>query len=249
MYFSATGNNLYIAKKLGGTLLSIPQLIKNGEYDIEDDVVGIVFPVFYANSPRIVREFLKKVNIKADYIFAIASYGSGGDQNALNIQIKTLKERGINVNYTNSVLMVDNFLPRFDMVKEKKLKKDSDIDGQIDKIKKDIESRKDYILSKKSFGLIPGIEKIAEAMVKKLYIEVDEGCTNCMICTQVCPRGNITLTEEKPVISDNCEFCLACVHHCKNKVLKTNKEVNKERYINPNVKLSEIIKSNNVIKD
>lgn len=188
MYFSATGNNLYIAEKLGGNLLSIPQLIKNEEYDIEDDAVGIVFLVFYANSPRIVREFLKKVNIKADYIFAIASYGSGGDQNALNILIKTLKERGINVNYTNSVLMVDNFLPRFDMAKEKELKKDSDIDGQIDKIKNDIESRKEYILSKKSFGLIPGIEKIAEAMVKKLHIEVDEGCTNCMICTQVCPR-------------------------------------------------------------
>lgn len=64
LYFSATGNNLYIAKKLGGELLSIPQLIKNNEYEIEDDVVGIVFPVFYANSPNIVREFLKKQILK-----------------------------------------------------------------------------------------------------------------------------------------------------------------------------------------
>ena len=91
LYFSATGNNLYIAKKLGGELLSIPQLIKNNEYEIEDDVVGIVFPVFYANSPNIVREFLKKANIKADYIFTIASYGSNGDQNALRLMKKALK--------------------------------------------------------------------------------------------------------------------------------------------------------------
>ena len=90
LYFSATGNNLYIAKKLGGELLSIPQLVKNGEYDIEDDVVGIVFPVFYANSPKMSREFLKKVNIKADYVFTIASYGSDGDQNALKIMRKSL---------------------------------------------------------------------------------------------------------------------------------------------------------------
>ena len=57
-YFTSTGNNLYIAKKLGGELLSIPQLIKNNRFDIEDESIGIIFPVFYANAPKIVREFI-----------------------------------------------------------------------------------------------------------------------------------------------------------------------------------------------
>ncbi len=48
LYFTSTGNNLYIAKQIGGELLSIPQLVKDNIYDIEDDCVGIVFPVFYA---------------------------------------------------------------------------------------------------------------------------------------------------------------------------------------------------------
>ena len=248
LYFSATVNNLYIAKKLGGELLSIPQLIKNNEYEIEDDVVGIVFPVFYANSPNIVREFLKKANIKADYIFTIASYGSNGDQNALRLMKKALNDRGMKVKYSNSVLMIDNYLPMFDIEKEKEIKKDLDIDGSIENIRRDIESRKEFIFKKKHFTNVPFIEKILEStMTKRFHVQVDDGCINCKICTQVCPRGNIRIIEEKPVLGDNCEFCLACVHHCKKNVLNTNKEFNKERYINPNIKLSEIIESNSIL--
>lgn len=107
LYYTSTGNNLYIAKQIGGELLSIPQLMKNEVFDIEDDAVGIIFPVFFATSPKTLREFLKKVNIKTDYLFLITSYGSDGDQNALRIMKETLNSRGIEVNYTNSVLMID----------------------------------------------------------------------------------------------------------------------------------------------
>ena len=124
LYFTSTGNNLYISRRLGGELLSIPQLMKNRDFNIFDDVVGIVFPVYYATSPKMIREFLKEVNITTDYLFLICSYGSDGDQNALKIMAKTLKKKGINVNYTNSVLMVDNYLPIFDMVQEKNIKDD-----------------------------------------------------------------------------------------------------------------------------
>ena len=129
LYYTSTGNNLHIAKRIGGELLSIPQLMKNNHLEIEDDIVGIIFPVFFATSPKTLREFVKKINIKANYFFIITSYGADGDQNALRIMKKTFNDRGINVNYTNSVLMVDNFLPVFDMAHEKEIKKDCDIDA------------------------------------------------------------------------------------------------------------------------
>lgn len=169
LYFTSTGNNLYISKQLGGELFSIPQLIKNQEFSIIDDCVGIVFPVYWATSPKMIREFVKKVEITTDYLFLICSYGSDGDQNALKIMTKTFEKRGIKVNYTNSVLMVDNFLPIFDMAQEKLIKKDSDIDKQIDLIKKDIGSRKDYKLSKKSFTNVPFIEKVLEKTMTEKY--------------------------------------------------------------------------------
>ena len=162
LYYTSTGNNLYIAKKLGGELLSIPQLMKNDEIGIEDESIGIIFPVFFATSPKTLREFVEKANIKTDYLFLITSYGSDGDQNALRIMKETLNRRGIHVNYTNSVLMIDNFLPVFDMAKEKELKKDLDIDGQIEPIKEDILNKKDYILDKEMFEAAPNIEEILE---------------------------------------------------------------------------------------
>lgn len=151
LYYTSTGNNLYISKRLGGDLLSIPQLMKNNEFYIEDDIVGIVFPVFFATSPITLREFVERVEIKEDYIFLICSYGADGDQNALKIMKDTFDERGIHINYTNSVLMVDNFLPLFDMEKERELKQNIDIDGAIDEIKNDIFNRKEYIFDKKPF--------------------------------------------------------------------------------------------------
>lgn len=250
LYYTSTGNNLYIAKKLGGELLSIPQLMKNDEIGIEDESIGIIFPVFFATSPKTLREFVEKANIKTDYLFLITSYGSDGDQNALRIMKETLNRRGIHVNYTNSVLMIDNFLPVFDMAKEKELKKDLDIDGQIEPIKEDILNKKDYILDKEMFEAAPNIEEILETtMTSKYHIQVGDECSNCRICTRVCPRGNIELIDDKPVIGDSCDFCLGCVQHCKTHTLYINDELNPdERYRNPNIKISEIIKSNNVIQ-
>lgn len=248
LYYTTTGNNLYIARKLGGELLSIPQLMKTQTFDIEDDIVGIVFPVFFATSPKTIREFLKKANIKADYLFLITSYGSDGDQNALKIMKETLNDKGINVNYTNSVLMIDNFLPVFDMAKEKEIKKDLDVDGQIDLIKEDISNKKDYIFDKKHFTDVENIEEILETtMTEKYHIWVGDNCSNCLICTRVCPRGNVSFDDKKPIIGDDCDFCLGCVQHCKTHTLTINDELNpNERYRNPNIKISEIIISNNV---
>ena len=248
LYYTSTGNNLYIAKQIGGELLSIPQLMKNEVFDIEDDAVGIIFPVFFATSPKTLREFLKKVNIKTDYLFLITSYGSDGDQNVLRIMKETLNGRGIEVNYTNSVLMIDNFLPVFDMALEKETKKDLDVDSSIQKIKQDIEDRKQYIFEKPMFSDVDNIEEVLEStMTGKYHILVGDDCSDCKICFKVCPRGNITFSENRPVIGDDCDFCLGCVQHCKTHTLTINDELNpNERYRNPNIRISEIIKSNNM---
>ena len=135
--------------------------------------------------------------------------------------------RGIHVNYTNSVLMVDNFLPVFDMAHEKEIKKDLDIDGQIERIKNDISNRREYIFDKKPFTDVENIEEILETtMTEKYHIVIGDECNKCGICSKVCPRGNIMLDEEKPTIGDACDFCLGCVQHCKIHNLTINDELN-----------------------
>ena len=149
LYFTSTGNNLYIAKNLGGELLSIPQLIKENIYDLSDDAIGIIFPVFYANAPKIVRDFIEKASFKTDYLFLIASYGSDGDQNAFKILKKAFKKKGLKVSYTNSVLMVDNYLPMFDMAEEKEIAIEDAATVQVKLHMKELEKRAMSTLGRK----------------------------------------------------------------------------------------------------
>ena len=53
-YFTASGNCLYVARRIGGTLLSIPQLMRQEKIEIEDDMVGIVCPVYAVELPFII---------------------------------------------------------------------------------------------------------------------------------------------------------------------------------------------------
>ena len=75
-YFTATGNNLFVAKTLSEEIYSIPQILKEKKFSFEDEKIGIVFPCYYLGVPNIVVEFLEKVSLKAKYFFAIMTYGN-----------------------------------------------------------------------------------------------------------------------------------------------------------------------------
>ena len=247
LYFSSTGNNIYIAQSLDGELLSIPQQIKNGQYTIKDDVVGVVFPNYYMTVPDMVGEYLDMVEIESEYIFTICSYGSveEGAIRALK-KCNRILEQKHEINYSNTVLMVDNFLPAFDMKMEKEIKDDEDIDARIKMIREDILERKQQkIPSFIEEETLLQDQKHKQRFSSMLKLQLsDNPCTGCGICVKVCPRANIKL-EEKPIIGDKCEQCLGCAHHCPANVIITNMDKSPERFINSHVRLSQIIESNN----
>lgn len=41
-YFTGTGNSLYVAKRFGGELYSIPKVLKSNELRYEDEKIGII---------------------------------------------------------------------------------------------------------------------------------------------------------------------------------------------------------------
>ncbi|MDR1530625.1 MAG: 4Fe-4S ferredoxin, partial [Clostridiales bacterium] len=75
-YFTSTGNSLSVAKRIGGNLISIPQIIDDAETHYKDDVIGVLFPIYSLAAPRMVRRFLEKVKLEADYTFAVGTYGN-----------------------------------------------------------------------------------------------------------------------------------------------------------------------------
>ncbi|MGL4934153.1 MAG: flavodoxin domain-containing protein [Cetobacterium sp.] len=75
-YFSGTGNTLYLAKYLkencSYNLVNISTL-KNKEVLLSGEV-GLLFPVYAMGIPKIVEEFLKRIQIKKVRLFRILSY-------------------------------------------------------------------------------------------------------------------------------------------------------------------------------
>jgi len=247
-YFTATGNSLYVAKKIGGELHSIPQLIKTGENEFEDEAIGFVFPCYWLGIPRIVRKFIEESKFKANYFFTIITYG-----NMAASELKQIEQigasAGIQFNYTNEVLMINNNLPGFKI--EKQLEKESlkKIQENLNQIIMDISERKKYLTRRGIVSdVLSGLTRNYNLKSRYDYCDelflVQDNCNSCKICEKVCPVNNIKV-ETKPVYSHKCEGCYACIHHCPQKAINLKSQKSKARFINQNIKLKEIIEANN----
>lgn len=243
LYFTATGNNLFLAKKFGGEYESIPKMLKEDKLDIEDEKIGIIFPVFYSGVPAIVEEFLNKVKLKSNYIFAIASYGSFAWGTSSHL-MEIAERNGIKISYYNEILMVDNYLPVFDMNKQIKKEPGKKIDENLHKIIKDIEEKRSCI--KKSAAFMTVIRsyqtKHYDYQFEKKFA-VGNSCNGCKVCEKVCPVDNIKV-DKKPDFNNNCQHCLACIHNCPQTAIHLKNEKNAARFRNKNITLSEIINAN-----
>jgi flavodoxin len=146
-YFTATGNSLYIAKRIGGELYSIPQMIKEGKFDFEDDAIGFVFPCHGWGVARLIRRFIKRSKFNANYFFAIMTYG-GTPKSGLQNMEQIGSKAGIQFNYTNEIFMIDNYLPNFEMEDEIKKEESKKIEEKLSLIIADVKIRKNRLVRK-----------------------------------------------------------------------------------------------------
>ena len=70
-YFSGTGNTKWVAQQiaeaLNETLISIPDLIRDGQYQFTlqvEERIGFCFPTHGWQPPRIVRDFIHRFSTK-----------------------------------------------------------------------------------------------------------------------------------------------------------------------------------------
>ena len=235
-----------IAKRIGGILVSIPQVVDSGNLHYKDDAIGVVFPIYWWTLPKMVCRFLDRVKFEADYIFAIGTYGSLPGAAMLNLQ-KQSWENGCRFDYANHLIMLDNYLPVFEMGAQIKKLPNKKVEEKTAKIVHDINNRK-HMLATASLGLraITAITSIVRNLTGKnaqKYI-VNSRCNKCGICAKVCPSGNITVTG-KVCFADKCEVCFACLHLCPQNAMHHKSQKSDKRWINPEVSLNAIIAANN----
>lgn len=247
-YFTASGNCLDVARRIGGELLSIPRLMRQDKIEIADDAVGVVCPVYAGEMPVMVREFLAKARISARYFFFVYTYGMAYGEAFAHADIAAEKA-GLKLNYVNAVQMVDNYLPIFEMQDQIKNLPQKNVEGQIARVCQDIRERAETsveitaeVEAKMEMFRKTLAEKILRKDTARSYI-VNDKCVRCGICAKVCPANNITVTD-KVVFHDRCEVCYACLHNCPQNAIHLPKETSDARFRNENVSLADIIKAN-----
>ena len=249
-YFTATGNSLYVARELAGEsgqLLSIPQIIKDEHLDFEADEIGFVFPDYAASAPLMVREFVSKAHFKAQYIFSVITFGNFA-ANVADWWDDFCKEKGMQNHYINTLLMVDNYLPVFDMNQQMKI--DKKISENLTQIVNDIASHREYVSHVDADDRMKEwLKRLQESHfpmeAERLLRLNTETCIACGTCAAVCPHGNFRMTDTHAEFSGSCEYCLACVHACPQKALTLERERNPQaRFRNENVSLRDIKEAN-----
>ena len=259
LYFTATGNNLHVAKELGGELLSIPQMIKEGRYEFTDDKIGMIFPIYSNQVIPYIKEFVEKAKFNCDYLFGIMTYGAY-DAASANHLVEIGKSVGHDFAYVNTLKMVDNWLPGFDMDKQVASEHKKKIPEKLASIKADIEASKRYVKPSSLLGrtmtnyqvkqtsnpkVKPSMHSLAHAEGVRDFVTVESNCTKCGTCARVCPVDNITVDKENGVsYGDYCVMCFACLHNCPHNAIRLKGERSKARYRNRHVSLKEIIQAN-----
>lgn len=247
-YFTASGNCLYIARRIGGNLLSVPQLMRQDTIEINDDAVGIVAPVYAGEMPMMVRELIAKAKITTEYFFFIYTFGMGYGEAFAHVKL-ACEDAGLKLSYINAIQMVDNYLPIFKMQEQIDTLPQKNVEGQIERILRDISDRKEMevLITEETKAQMEMFKKrLADQILRKDTAQdyiINDDCIQCGVCAKVCPANNITVTDHVE-FAGRCEVCYACLHNCPQNAIHLPVEASTVRFRNEHVTVEDIIQAN-----
>lgn len=252
-YFSGTGNCLKVAKAIANELenTEIISMAKSISYSLSKqyDTIGFVYPIYFWGLPKKAIEFIANLdfgNNKSAYYYAIATYG-GDAGNAINqIYELLLNKHNIKLNFAQKLKMFPNYVIRYDMskdVNEITKRSNENIISMVNSIKNRENNKVNRLTKIFSFINKEFIKKVST--MDKDYV-VNNNCTSCGICKEVCPVKNIEIINSKPQFNHNCENCIACIQFCPQKAINyKNVTQNRGRYTHPEINYKELSERNN----
>jgi len=230
----------------------------------EADVIGITFPTYYADVPAIVRRFARKlVAHPSTYVFGVITYG-GAFGAALDYLDTFLQSRGHGLDAGFGVHMPQNAFHKSWENRPRAFRRSAQrartIASAVEKRQMGMDYTNGFLQAAispfaKSFerSSIRFLEKAAgmaspsgltlEALiplVDRAYFATD-ACTGCGICAQVCPVGNISMENGRPVWHQHCENCLACFNWCPADALRGSVSKKEYRYKHPEITVRDMI--------
>ncbi len=257
-YFSATGNSLSLSRNLANELgncevVSMAKAIQNNTVKENSAKVGFIFPVYAWGMPRMVEEFVQKIQIpESSYVFAVVTCVAIPGNTLKNLK-KLLLTKGIQLHAGfvtkagRSSLMrlnaLDKIIMRLDTRREKILPFEERLPELAANIRnKTIKSPETSNWAANIFGSMFHRMGLSAFKTMDAQFTLNKDCVQCGTCAKVCPRNNIELTANGPAFMHNCELCHACIQWCpKFAIRHANFDASPRQYHNHAIKLSDMI--------
>ncbi len=262
-WYSGTGNSLLIAEKIGlrykkegyeVKLIKIMTPLEVIEESEEDDIIGVVTPIYAFRTPPLVQRFVQEKALIGRYRFLITTCGgSPGDAH------HHIKKTGYDFHYVHNINMPDNciILPytpnscegesiTTPIIQEGISSLDQVIESLLKRETADSTSALTGKLATRLIGW--GFQMKPQRFCNQFT--VDPSCDQCGVCVKICPEKNISLTEHTVSFADNCSVCLSCMQWCPKSAIQYKKATrDKARYHNPLINYNEMISPVITLKD
>ena len=242
LYFSGTGNSNYVAKRiadaLGDALVNLNDRIKASDTSLVEtgERVIIVTPTYAWRIPRIVRDWLRKTELRdaKRAWFGMTCGSEIGNADKYNREL--CAEKAISCMGTAQIVMPENYIamfsaPQADEAQKIVAKAEPSIDRAIAAIQNNqpFAPTRNNLYDRFMSGPVNPI--FYKFFVKANAFTVSSACIGCGQCVKRCPMNNVTLKDGKPFWGKNCTHCMACICYCPKEAIEYGKKsVGQPRY-------------------
>lgn len=235
IYFTGTGNSgfcaKYIGNQLGDQVVDAFEFIggaKAGRFESDEPWV-FVCPTYGWRIPRVFEDFIKNASFEGDRrAYFIMNCGSdiGGPEKYLEV---LCQEKGLEFMGVLEVLMPENYLAMFNVPSEEEIVRI--VDGAVPVLKAGADAiagserfpvRRNGVLNRVKSDLVNPL--FYWYAVKDKAFWAKDSCVSCGRCVDVCPLGNVSLVDGRPVWAGKCTHCMACITCCPTEAIEYGKK-------------------------
>ena len=240
--FSGTGNSKYVAQRiadaLDDALVNLNDRIKASDTSSVEtgERVIIVTPTYAWRIPRVVRDWLRKTELRgAKRSWFVMTCGSEiGNADKYNRELCT--EKGLSCMGTTQIVMPENYIAMFSAPKtDEERKIVAQAEPSIDQAIAAIQRNQPFAPTRNNlydrFMSGPVNPIFYKCFVKANAFTASSACIGCGQCVKRCPMNNVTLKDGKPSWGKNCTHCMACICYCPVSAIEYGKKsVGQPRY-------------------
>ena len=225
LYFSATGNSEYVAKRIARTIgdeaVNLFPYLRSGEHPAltSEQPWVIVAPTYSWRMPRFLQGWLDGFPFPGDtdVYFVLTCGGSIGNAGAY--LRRWCAHRRLSFRGCAQIVMPENYLALFSVPDPDEAKAIIErAEPSITEAARLIAAREP--LAPKQIGIVDRLESgivndlFYPFVVRDKKFRATEACTACGTCENVCPLANVKLKGGIPTWSGTCTHCMACIARC-----------------------------------